>query len=117
MGSVNTVRDVIEGGRDRTDRTGDRPPVRNGAIGRCFDCRRDGDTARSCTTTTITFPDGTVRAAIRYGEGADGAPADRCLDCGVSIGGYHHPFCSVEPCPRCGGRLAACSCLDSDKTR
>lgn len=117
MGSVNTVRDAIEGVGERTERDVDRRPGGRGTVDRCFDCHRERDTARSCTTTTITFPDGTVRAAIRYGERSEETPADRCPGCGVFVGGYHHPFCPIETCPRCGGRLAACSCLDSDKTR
>jgi uncharacterized OB-fold protein len=38
----------------------------------------------------------------------------RCPDCGVSIGGFHHPGCSREICPRCGERLSLCGCLGRD---
>lgn len=118
MGSVNTVRDAIEELRawgNEEDGHGSAAVQR--AIGRCFDCRRDAETARSCTTETITFPDGTTRPAVQYGERANESASDRCVGCGVSVGGFHHPFCPIEPCPQCGGRLATCSCLDSDKTR
>ena len=37
---------------------------------------------------------------------------DFCPDCGVKRGGYHHPWCDVEMCPRCGGRLLVCDCED-----
>jgi len=38
----------------------------------------------------------------------------RCPDCGVSIGGFHHPGCGHEKCPRCGERLSLCGCLGLD---
>ena|SRR5947209_914134 len=39
---------------------------------------------------------------------------DRCVDCRVKGGGYHHPGCHNERCPRCGGQLISCGCLDDD---
>lgn len=86
----------------------------------CSSCGREFERARSCTTATIPYPDGSRLPAIRYGRETDQfAPReDRCPDCGVAHGGYHHPFCEVERCPRCNGRLMTCGCLDSDrKTR
>jgi hypothetical protein len=118
MGSVNTMQDVIERDGARGGSQGDgKSSIEQRAIERCFDCRHDTATARSCTTATIAFPDGTTRKAVRYGERADAPVADRCPRCRVRAGGYHHPFCPVETCPRCEGRLAACRCLDADKTR
>ncbi len=34
----------------------------------------------------------------------------RCVDCRVGTGGFHHPGCRMELCPRCGGRLRSCGC-------
>jgi hypothetical protein len=39
---------------------------------------------------------------------------DRCRDCNVLPGNFHHHFCTVEVCPRCQGRLASCGCMDED---
>lgn len=38
------------------------------------------------------------------------AGAELCPGCGVAPGREHKPSCPVEPCPRCGGRLASCTC-------
>lgn len=35
---------------------------------------------------------------------------ERCPDCRVASGGYHHPGCNMERCPRCGLQLISCSC-------
>jgi hypothetical protein len=118
MGSIEGVRDAIggQGTRDDERSAGGRPAgVR--AVEQCFDCGRDLPIADSCTTATIAFPDGVTLRAIRYGEEEGMSAADRCPGCDVRPGGYHHPFCPVEACPQCGGRLAVCRCLDADKTR
>jgi hypothetical protein len=38
-----------------------------------------------------------------------------CPDCKVRIGGFHHPGCMYETCPRCEGRLVECGCTESHR--
>jgi len=41
--------------------------------------------------------------------------AERCSDCSVGVGGYHHPGCDKERCPRCEEFLFSCGCLDDEE--
>jgi hypothetical protein len=66
-------------------------------------------TTTSCTGNEIVdFPDGTRLEAILF-ESDD---RDRCHDCNVLVGGFHHPGCDTEECPKCHGQLISCGCLD-----
>jgi hypothetical protein len=56
----------------------------------------------------IEYPDGTTLPALQY------AGDDRCHDCYIVPGGYHHLGCDMERCPRCAGQLVSCGCLDTD---
>lgn len=63
----------------------------------------------------VEFPDGKTIPAERWKpEGwVEGQSYDyRCHDCNITAGHYHHPGCDMERCPRCGGQLIACGCLD-----
>ena len=41
---------------------------------------------------------------------------DRCGDCGVVRGGWHHPGCDLQRCPACGHQLMSCGCrFDEDR--
>ena len=69
------------------------------------------------TTTTCTgnrfveFPDGQELPAVPF----DSMAGERCHDCNIAHGSYHHPGCDMERCPRCGGQLISCGCLDEEE--
>lgn len=61
----------------------------------------------SCTQV-VEFPDGETMLPVPF------SGDDRCHDCKVINGGLHHPGCDGEHCPRCGGQLISCGCLDGE---
>jgi hypothetical protein len=71
--------------------------------------------AKSCDCSHIKFADGEIFEKIKYGNEECEAVVERCPDCGVEIGGYHHPECDQEQCPRCNCQLIGCDCdIDGD---
>lgn len=71
----------------------------------CSECGREMLTADSCSVQTVKFPDGFALPSVPHmGD-------ERCHDCNVAPGGFHHPGCDMESCPRCGGQLISCGCL------
>jgi len=80
-------------------------------MARCNQCRQEmtAESAVSCNGASIEFPDGTKLPPIPYTD-----PARRCHDCKVKAEGYHHPGCDMERCPKCGGQLIGCGCLDEE---
>lgn len=84
----------------------------------CPLCERDMDEAASCTKNMVLYPvpgvdgGGHWSYAVPFGEenrvSSDEkveASRDRCPDCGVEEGGYHHPGCDVEESPLTGEQL------------
>jgi hypothetical protein len=71
----------------------------------------------SCVALPADFADGTlppVAYGSEQGNGADWNSARRCHDCDVSPGGFHHPGCDMEECPRCHQQLLSCDCERPD---
>lgn len=96
-----------------------------GAI--CKVCKQDMAPADTCTQKTVTTDDGETFHRIPYSRASafselsdlveKGLPEletpERCPDCGVLDGGVHHRSCDMENCPKCGGQLITCGCVQS----
>lgn len=80
----------------------------------CNWCNQDMMTADDCTANrAIYFGGGKSLPSVPYNP--DNGDADqRCHDCNVKSGGYHHPGCDVERCPQCRGQLISCSCTPDE---
>ncbi len=64
------------------------------------------------TSKTVAFPDGKILEAIPYNIQSE----HRCHDCNIMPGGFHHPGCDMERCPRCDEQLISCGCLSRKET-
>lgn len=73
----------------------------------CKICEREMLDTLSCNKEPVTI-DGVDYAQVPY-HADSGRP---CHDCGTPSGGFHHPGCDAERCPKCGGQLISCGCLD-----
>ena len=79
-------------------------------MARCDLCGEEMREVSGCSANrVIKYPDGSKLSSVPFiGEES----SKRCHDCNVEFGGYHHPGCDREKCPRCGGQLISCGCLD-----
>lgn len=77
----------------------------------CSFCKQKMN-VNSCKARIIEFPDGVMLPAStdHFDE-----PSGRCHDCGIAHGGYHHPGCDAERCPRCFGQLISCGCFEASR--
>lgn len=83
----------------------------------CQVCNQDMSSVATIDCTrhrVVNFPDGEVLPAVPFTDDHPSEPLSRCHDCNVAIGGFHHPGCDVEVCPRCRGQLISCGCFDDD---
>ncbi len=85
----------------------------------CEHCNCNMIHGLSCTgNTEVVYPDRARLPAVAYGQEKEdwgAAEGRRCHDCGVLPGGFHHPGCDVERCPRCGRQLIGCGCLGAEE--
>jgi hypothetical protein len=85
----------------------------------CHDCGQDMREGVSCAPFAVRYPDGGTLPPLAFGRNADDGgtygdthgAASHCPDCLTPRGGWHHPGCAAEQCPRCGGQLIGCACL------
>ena len=82
----------------------------------CQYCVQEMTTAASCTVAGLRrdgklIPLTPYTASRRRGV----TVRNRCGDCGVRPGGYHHLGCDMQRCPLCRGQLMSCECrFDGD---
>ena len=76
----------------------------------CHQEMTDRNTVDCIANLTVEFPDGTNMPSVLYTAAHPG----RCHDCNIITGNHHHPGCDMEVCPRCGGQLISCGCLDEE---
>jgi hypothetical protein len=80
----------------------------------CDWCNKDmSDPAtETCTgNEVVESPDGVTMPSLtdHYDE-----ESGRCHYCNIKHGGFHHPGCDAEKCPRCGEQLMSCDCWAED---
>ena len=81
---------------------------------RCKICGREMLKADGCRVTKL-YIDGKQFDRIHFGKETRFWPpeeGERCHDCNVAVGQYHHYGCDVEECPLCDGQLIGCDCED-----
>jgi hypothetical protein len=66
---------------------------------------------RSCTLERVILVDGSYER-VRFGTetGRWRVRGETCGDCGAPRGGFHHPGCDMEVCPRCRRQAITCGC-------
>ena len=84
----------------------------------CEACGKEMLKAKGCAVHVYEIMDNGVwkkYKRIPYGDIKDNGETFalngyRCPDCGAKPGGYHHPGCDMETCPRCGMQMLSCDC-------
>ena len=82
----------------------------------CNWCEGEMATADSCSVDAF-HRNGRRFHMVPFGDETGWrTTSDRCGDCGVTRGGWHHPGCDLQRCPACGRQLMTCGCMfDEDE--
>jgi hypothetical protein len=80
----------------------------------CQYCGREMLAATTCTIEKLVFPEWSL-SRIPFGSEKPARRVQRCGDCGVDRGGYHHPGCDIERCPACLHQAISCGCFDAKR--
>ena len=82
----------------------------------CQYCDQEMTTAATCEVTEFHLDGVPVPLTPYRPERGRGVSApDRCGDCGVRPGGFHHIGCDMQRCPLCRGQFMWCDCrFDED---
>jgi hypothetical protein len=83
----------------------------------CEYCEQEMTTGATCTVRRLHVEGAVVRLAPHRPPRRRGVTSgERCGDCGVRPGGFHHPGCDLQRCPLCHDQLLSCACIfDEDE--
>lgn len=76
----------------------------------CHWCNREMLLNVSCTVERYVIVDGSYPRMRVRARRTEHNPQATCGDCGAPSGGYHHPGCDMERCPRCRRQAISCGC-------
>ncbi len=73
----------------------------------CNDCKKDmsHENTITCSFTRIQIGGKKYNRNIEYHDFND-----RCHDCNIVNGNYHHFGCDMERCPVCDDQIICCDC-------
>jgi hypothetical protein len=81
----------------------------------CAWCQGEMETAISCVVDVLHKKGRRFPLPCFGGGSKQRSTGDRCGDCGVLRGGWHHPGCDLQRCPACRHQLISCGCrFDED---
>ena len=78
----------------------------------CVYCEQEMTTAATCIVAVL-HQDGEpiVLTPFRGSRRRGANVSDRCGDCGVKPGGFHHLGCDLQRCPLCRRQFITCDCV------